>query len=648
MKQYGFPLFYFIFLGFLYTSCSSNNSAGNPSLEGQLPETTPLGKISSFESEAELENYLKEEFATSALPRVAYDAFALPEVLLDTDRIDTEGLASVADNFSETNVQESGVDESDKVKTDGTYFYIAQRQSVKIAKVVSADTMKSIAEIRVEGQVDALYLHKNHLIVLYTPQSGEGIPWANDDRVIIATDALIGPAIVPVQSKRGVLIVDISDPTSPEQLKNIRFEGVSVSSRLLKDKLHLVMRFFPILPQIQLTYDGSKADYETLVEENKRLLDALTLEDLLPMYEEIDAEGNVIESGGLLSLEEFSRPFEPGGGSIVSIITFDLGKPTLPHSGLGLVADIHAIYASQKSLFLTATRWNLDVSPIDSAESEYDLRTKTVIHQFDLTTARVVPLASGSVWGRILNRYSLSEYKDILRIATITGFGVGPNATSRHQIFTLKTEGDQLKVIGKLENIAPGERLTAARFVGERGFLVTVIQIDPLFTIDLSDPTTPKIAGELSVPGFSTYIHPFGEDHLITMGMNGRQIQLSIFDVGDFENPALTHTTRIGNASEWSSSEALYQPKAFTFWETKQLLSIPATTAGNERERSAALYIYRLTKEGGFEFLGKIKTSKFLAWTRGIFVDKNVYAVQENGIFSAEVDDIQNTATLDF
>jgi len=288
MKQYGFRLSYFIFLIFLSTSCSSNNSAGNPSIGDQLPETPPLGKISSFESEIELENYLKKEFARSALPLAAYEAFPLPEPSVNTDLINIEGTASLADNFSETNIQESGVDESDKVKTDGTYFYIAQRKSVKIAKIVPADAMKSIPDIKVEGQVDALYLHKNHLIVLYTPLGGEGVPWFNDDRMVIASDALIGPAIVPVQSKKGVLIVDISDLTTPRHLKDIRFEGVSVSSRLLKDKLHLVMRFFPILPQIQLTYDGGETDYEAVVEKNKALLDALKLEDLLPKYEEID------------------------------------------------------------------------------------------------------------------------------------------------------------------------------------------------------------------------------------------------------------------------------------------------------------------------------------------------------------------------
>ncbi|MBN4050023.1 beta-propeller domain-containing protein [Nitrospira defluvii] len=646
MKQYGFLLSYFILLGFLYTSCSSNNSAGNASLDNQLPETPPLGKLSSFEREAELEAYLKKEFAESALPIAAYEAFSLPEVSINTDLSNIEGAASVvADNFSETNVQEREVDESDKVKTDGTYFYIAQRQSVKITKIVPADAMESVAEIKVEGQVDALYLHKNHLIILYTPKGGEGITWANDDRMMIATDALIGLPIVPVQSKSGVFIVDVSDPTTPKHLKEMHFEGVLVSSRLLKDKLHLVMRFFPILPQIQLTHNGSKADYDAAVEKNKALLNEIGLEDLLPKYEALDVEGNVIESGELLSLEEFARPFEPGGGSIVSIITFDLGNPVLPYWGLGLVADIHSIYASQESLFLTATRWNSDILPVDIAEPEHDLRQKTIIHQFDLTTPRVIPIASGSVWGRILNRYSLSEYKEILRIATITGFGVGPNATARQHVFTLETNNDQLKVIGKLENIAPGERLTAARFIGERGFLVTVVQIDPLFTIDLSDPRAPTIAGELSVPGFSTYIHAFGETHLITMGRNGRQVQLSMFDVGDFENPTLAHTTRIGNSSEWSYSEALYQSKAFTFWAAQNLLAIPATN-GNERERRSALYVYHLTKEDGFKFLGQIKTSDFFAWTRGIFVDKNIYAVQENGIYSAEVDDIENTVQI--
>ena len=224
----------------------------------------------------------------------------------------------------------------------------------------------------------------------------------------------------------------------------------------------------------------------------------------------------------------------------------------------------------------------------------------------------------------------------------------------------------KLDIIGNLKDLAPGEEIYAARFMGTRGYLVTFVTIDPLFTLDLSDPTDPKVAGELKVPGYSEYIHPYGENHLLTIGKDAldvegnawyQGVQLSIFDISNFSEPRLLHTARIGDRG--TTSEALGNHKAFTFWEEYGLLAIPIDLYEHQNLPTEypwqwgtltykGLYVYRVGIEGGFEYLGRIATLSGLEqywyaygnYTRGIFIDDRVYAVTSEAVRSAQVEDI--------
>jgi uncharacterized secreted protein with C-terminal beta-propeller domain len=268
---------------------------------------------------------------------------------------------------------------------------------------------------------------------------------------------------------------------------------------------------------------------------------------------------------------------------------------------------------------------------------------------------------TGEVPGQILNQFSLGEYEDVLRIATNSGtWGAG----SLNNVYCLKVIGSRLEIIGKLEGLAPGEDIYSALFIGTRGFLVTFVKIDPLFTIDLSDPYNPIALGELKVPGYSDYIHPMDENHLITIGKdaimdNGfawyQGLQLSIFDVSDFENPLLLYKELIGDRG--TSSEAEYNHKAFTFWAEENLLAIPVDLYEHEAlpvnpydwgtYKFSGLYVYRVTVENGFEYLGRINTDistyYYNDWLRGLFINNDVYAVNNEAVQSADIGDIENT-----
>jgi len=390
-----------------------------------------------------------------------------------------------------------------------------------------------------------------------------------------------------------------------------------------------------------------------VIDANKQALEPLTLEDMLPSWWEIIDDQE--DPKGLLVTEvDFYHPEEPGGGSIVTVMTISMDDPTQPVQSAGIVADVHQIYASTRALYLTATRWyNTVPIPADdinlASSAAYD--QTTIIHKFDLTRKKVVHSGSGRAKGRILNQFSLGEHEDVLRIATTTGETW--QGTSQNHVFCLDEGEKGLKVIGKIENIAPGERIYAARFIGKRGFLVTFVQVDPLFTLDLSDPTNPRIAGELKVPGYSDYIHLLGDNHLLTIGrdvkvegsaMYFQGLRLSIFDITNFAKPEPAHKALIGDRMTYS--EALYNHKAFTFWAENNLLAFPVEGYGSQS--FTGLHVYEVTTDNGFKNLGRISTRPtasqtdyyYNGWTRGIFIEDYVYAVQSNTIRAAEWEDI--------
>jgi len=628
---------------FIIGGCSGT-IVGNPDVD-----TVANDAVSQFESQEELEEYLKEQYAASVLSYGTRD-YAVQDIApgLPTQDTDTAG-SNESDDFSGTNIQERGVDESDKVKTDGAYIYVAGQQKVTIVRAMSStglEVMKVIGDFSVKGSIDSLYLHDNILVVLYIPLDGSGTGSA--DVVGIGM-----PYWIPVKAQTAVLLMDVSDPSAPSRIKEIVADGYFISSRLTGGKLHIVQQFLPDLPDLQWYYDGTDGNRTEVIAANKKELEPLSLDDMLPSWAEIDDLGDTVPKGLLVTEVNFYHPEEPGGGSIVTVMTIPMDDLSQPVQSAGIVADVHQIYSSTRGLYLTATRWRDSIVTPDSditIASNSDNWQTTIIHKFDLTREEVVHAGSGRVKGRILNQFSLGEYEDVLRIATTTGETW--TGASQNHLFCLKEGEKGLSVIGSIENIAPGERIYSARFMGTRGFLVTFVQVDPLFTLDLSDPTHPRVAGELKVPGYSDYIHLLGENHLLTIGrdvmvQNGavyfQGLRLSIFDITDFANPILAYPELIGDRVTYS--EALYNHKAFTFWPANNLLAFPIEGYGSQS--FTGLYVYEVTTDSGFKRIGSISTLPDSqpeqwdgGWTRGLFIEDYVYAVKSQAIWATPWEDI--------
>ena len=629
----------------IITSCKGTG----PNVGGGTEAGPAISK--GFASADELEVYIKDEFSESAIPSNAYSSLDrnVPNALLD--------VAATAETYgySQTNVQEAGVDEADKIKTDGTYLYVADNNAVHIVNAVPADSMNILSTIDVNGAVDSLYLNNNTLVILYRVNDGGRLAWTNTTPCL---DMGISYC-TPVKALIGVLMIDVSDPSFPEWIREWTIDGWMVSSRLTNGKLHLVQKFFPDLPPLQVTYDGTEEGRASAIAANELAMESVAIDDLVPYYSDIDVHGDTINSAQLILPVDFYHPEKSNGGSIVSIVTFDLDNPSGGFKSIGLIADAHTVYASTQALYIASTQWNYN----PGIAALYDDHT-TFLYKFALTEENVTIKGTGSVDGKILNQFSMSEYNDVLRIATTTGNLWGE--TLQNNLYCLRVINDNLEIIGKLEGLAPGENIYSARFIGTRGFLVTFVKVDPLFTIDLSNPYNPTVVGELKVPGYSDYIHPLGDNHLITIGKdtkldNGttwyQGLQLSIFDVSDFSDPQLIHSELIGDRG--TKSEALDNHKAFTFWAEKGLLAIPVDLYEHQTQplhpystgthTFSGLYVYRVTIDEGFEYLGRINTDSYSYygnWLRGVFIGEDVYAVNEEAVRSANIDDISGTLNI--
>jgi len=239
----------------------------------------------------------------------------------------------------------------------------------------------------------------------------------------------------------------------------------------------------------------------------------------------------------------------------------------------GVMAGAQVVYGSSGSLYVASRRY---VRALELG-SDVPEGTRTEIHRFDVSNpAKTVYKASGSVPGFILNNYALSEYKGDLRVATTEEppWINGAPGTSASRVTVLRQAGSKLDPVGAVGGLGQGERIFGVRFMGERGYVVTFRQIDPLYTLDLSDPTAPKVAGELKIPGYSAYLHPVGENLLLGVGRQNQNVKASLFDVSNLATPREVTNLQFANGATSVETE----PHAFLFWAPKKLVVMPLQT----------------------------------------------------------------------
>ena len=616
------------------------------------------------------------------------------------------GLGGSSD-YSTTNLQVDGVDEADIIKNDGTYIYQVNNQELIVAKAYPSNPMSIVSRIgfkQGEFTPQELYVDDQYLVLIGSAYYQESsintpkvLPQENsqpsepDAQFNKGSQVQIYPPVFN-RSTSKVIIYDLSDKTNLKKLREVELDGTYVSSRKVGSNLYLIANKY--LDTYRIMEQGS--------------------EPPLPSYRDTVGKGEFVTIG-YNDIHYFPNFVEPNYLLIAGLDLDQRDKAMQVSSYLGSGQNI---YASTSNLYVAVAQYQQidqpnqpastpQLAPVPQPASDSPspsiapsqpkpttLKTTTALYKFGLTQGGTTFKVKGEVPGTILNQFAMDENNGYFRIATTTGeIWQTDEFTSKNNVYIL----DQtLQLTGKIEDIAPGEKIYSVRFMGDRGYLVTFKNVDPFFVLDLKDPAAPTILGALKIPGFSDYLHPYDENHIIGFGKetvelsqnNGQGIlpgapmgstafyqglKLAVFDVTDVNHPVEMFKTIIGDRG--TDSEVLHNHKALLFDKEKGLLSFPVTLmeVKNPAEANSkngfpeygqftfqGAYVYQFDLLKGFTLRGKIthhKDADLLkagqhymnsskAIERIIFIKDTLYTISKEMIKANDLASLQEKNSL--
>ncbi|MCU7867730.1 MAG: beta-propeller domain-containing protein [Candidatus Thiodiazotropha sp. (ex Lucinoma borealis)] len=474
-----------------------------------------------------------------------------PAPLPDFDSGQTDSQPSV-NSVTGTNNQVVGVDEADFIKTNGNFTYLLSGGNLVILQTWPADQSQELSRTAIDGTPRALFLYEDIVWVVSDLTQSSYPQFAES----LATD------IVPrVYQTTKVSLFRIDDPQQPSLIRETVLESSYVDARRVGQQVYLIVSaLIDLTPALDAT-------------------DNVEVDELLPILADNTTPSTSAQptTSAICGCDAIYRPEIPNGTGTLTILNFDLGNPLADISSQTILGNTGLVYANQQNLYIASVEDDIWVwLPVWLGGA--DQIVTTTIHKFSLRSSPQY-LASGRVEGHLLNQFAMDEHQGVLRLVTTEQNWW--DRTTENRLYLLAQTGDQLAERAYLDGLGkPGESVYAVRFDEERGYVVTFQQIDPLITLDLSDARNPLVAGELEVPGFSTYLHPIEGDMLLAIGTDTASwgIKLSLFDISDFAQPALLYDHLIGASSY---TEAAYNHHAFTWFEQEKMLAIPVTQWGN-------------------------------------------------------------------
>jgi uncharacterized secreted protein with C-terminal beta-propeller domain len=520
-----------------------------------------------------------------------------PQTLLEGDPKFGEAVSDL--QHSTTNIQVSGVDEADSVKTDDHgYVYLITGNNITILKGYPPEEAKTVSVIAFTDMTPlGIFVNNDRLAVVGAKYNVAETPYY-DFKWSYYTDA-----------STYAKIYDVSNRSQPELLKTYTTSGSYFNSRMIREYVYLVA--------------STPAYYTT------EILPGLTIDNInLP---KIGSNGN---SEGVAATEVYYSNTTDSSYMFTTIVAMNVQNTTEePNHKTIMTGGASAMYVSMNNVYIS-----------------YPGADKTSIYRIHIEDSTITPEAQGEVPGNILNQFSMDEHNDYFRIATTTW-----EETQKNNVYVLDMN---LTMVGNLTDLAPGEHIYSARFMGNKCYLVTFVSIDPLFVIDLSDSTNPVVLGELKIPGYSDYLHPYDENHLIGVGKHTVEadqgffawyqgVKIALFDVSNVSNPVQIANYTIGDRG--SDSPVLRDHKAFLFDRQRNLLVIPALVAEIDPSEypgeippdaygkpvwQGAL-VFNVTLEEGFVFRGGITHIESAAdktdWShyvqRSLYIEDTLYTV---------------------
>ena len=558
-----------------------------------------------------------------------------------------EAGASADGDYSDTNVQVAGVDEGDIVKTDGSYLYIITEGTVRIVKADAPLSVVATLNLQKDNfTATDLYIEGNRLVVI-------GSTWG-DMQIMESGDAVQskmmiwpGPWWNTQQSEvRVYSVVNKSDPTLE---RTVSFDGSLVSTRRINDKLYLVLNQ-PVQPWGQ----------------PMPLLKEVSADQVLPTFRDSATGSKDIAVAPCDAVTILPRIPSP---QYITVAAFSLSNPKSEVARSVVLGSAENVYASLENLYTASTEYQYHWNE-RAAQAPTQL---THLYRFAFTDDGLEMKAKGIVNGRLLNQFSMDEHEGSFRVATTEEGSWDGKELSSNNLIMLNLNLEQ---VGEIEDIAPGEKIYSVRFLGDRAYMVTFRTIDPLFVIDTSNPRNPTILGQLKIPGYSDYLHPYDENHIIGFGKEAVEskdarlpdgqgtfawqqgMKVALFDVTNVSSPKQMHQVIIGDRG--TDSPLLYNHKALLFDKSRNLLAFPVSIykltdeQKNSEEPGSAwgqqtfqgAQVYDLTLEKGFVLRGSIThyTSNDLLKSGGylygkdveriVRIDDSLYTISADGVKS--------------
>ena len=546
-------------------------------------------------------------------------------------------------DYSTTNIQVENVDEADIVKTDGDYIYSISEDNVIITDAKDPKQPKVVATIQSEDDdiPEDIILYKDKLVVISTKGNQTQRYYYNNRMNTV------------------VKIYNITSREKPVLTKSYEMYEPYYTSRCIDNVLYVISsgNLRKEDDEIVVGYNEDNMEKEMSIDKIKYLKDVKTTKQTL-------------------------------------ISTVDLNNETADIKLDSYLMNISNAYVSENAIYLLNQRYSNDTKmPISllfglkgvfGLEDYYEMDSEsgyyTEIYKFDIKE-NVEYKAKTKVKGKTINQYSLDEKDNHLRIALYDNDG------SRVAIFD-----EDLKQIGISDNVAKGEKMYSSRFIGDKVYFVTYKTIDPLFVMDLSNEAKPKVLGKLKIPGYSTYLHPYDENHIIGIGMETKEIinrnsngkvisttakvvgmKMALFDVSNVNSPVQISSVVIGDSR--ITSAILTNPKALLFSKEKSLIAIPVNnysqdfevTSSNNYEtminnytkyskpyNAEGYFVYNINVQDGFKLKGVITHEKTNATyyysnsklLRGLYIDNNLYTVSETMIKVNELESLKAVGEL--
>ncbi|MDR3073016.1 MAG: beta-propeller domain-containing protein [Clostridiales Family XIII bacterium] len=589
-------------------------------------------------------------------------AYAPPPSEPSLDAAETTDTARGGTDSSKTNNQTEGVEEADIIKTDGTYIYTLNSEALHIVKANEGNPEKiaSIPQIATTNEEGELTLNQEKYFEMFITQ----------DRLILISEGMrepivedtVGDLIIdPVmssgrQDQTRVDIYDISDRANPKYLNRLAQDGTYVSSRMIGDDLYLISntRYYG--------YAHSAEDFGGFV----------------PVYEE-DGKYSFADSRDILmisgkdkaeSSSSYYSYYYSGFTMISGINVRNQGSFVSKKAIYGLSGTVYSsldhIYLASDPIYSSNYDYNTSVAdtarPPGSGRRISNVSTSyTTLLKMSASKGKVDFVGAVQLEGYINNQFSMDEYKGVFRIVMTSDRYIyrnrsgilrwfGSGSSSRHeQSSALYTFDKKLKKLGVIENIAPDEEVYSARFMGDVAYVVTFRRTDPLFSIDLSNPKAPKILGQLKIPGFSDYLHPYGTDLLFGIGRDADEktgiagnVKLSMFDISDKSNVTEEDVSILNNISYTQVSD---NHKAILIDSERDLIAFPA---------GANYYICSYAEGKGFKLEKTIGLNqaadsyyRYQVEIRGLFIGDYFYVVSPNTIVAFDMtEDYEQAGSL--